>query len=237
MNPLKSIHSMDQKGFTLLEILIAMFILAAVLSTIFTSYTGTFRIIGETESQTDIYAMARIVLARMQEDLESTHLKASEDSESEEGPLKRAIVLGENKEINGRDADTLRFLSRAHIVLDEDHENTGIAEISYYVIQKEEGDSLLLYRSDTLELEEVPEEGTGGLLLCDGLSSINVTYHDVEGEMYESWDSSHDELEIKLPARVSIMLEFVNPTNPEVPHKFMTSVALPMAREIDERAF
>ena len=234
MNPLNQTSSISRKGFTLLEILIAMFIFAVVLTTIFSSYTGTFRIIDETESQTDIYAMARTVLIRMQEDLESIHFKETGSSESEVSSLEPATFLGENKEINGRDADTLRFLSRAHLIFDEEDENPGVAEISYYVSANEVEDSLALYRSDRPELEAPQEEGTGGLILCDGLFSVNITYHDADGEIHETWSSSEDESKHKLPAMVSILLEFVNPKNTEKPHKFMTRVAIPMAGEKHE---
>ncbi|MBW2345581.1 MAG: prepilin-type N-terminal cleavage/methylation domain-containing protein, partial [Deltaproteobacteria bacterium] len=47
-------NSMYAKGFTLLEIMIAIFIFASVLSTIFISYTGTFNIIDKTESRSNI---------------------------------------------------------------------------------------------------------------------------------------------------------------------------------------
>ncbi len=70
---LSRIRGENSPGFTLLEILIAMFIFAIVLSTIYTSYTGTFRILDETKEQTDIYRMARIALERMHEDLESVY--------------------------------------------------------------------------------------------------------------------------------------------------------------------
>ena len=234
MNLLIKKSSISRKGFTLLEILIAMFIFAVVLTTIFSSYTGTFRIIDETESRADIYAMARTVLIRMQEDLESIHFKETGSSESEESSLERATFLGENKEIKGRDADTLRFLSRAHLIFDEEDENPGVAEISYYVSENEGEDSLTLYRSDRPELEAPQEEGTGGLILCDGLFSVSVTYHDADGEMHENWDSSEDESKHKLPVMVSILLEFLNIRNVEKPYKFMTRVALPMARERHE---
>ena len=234
MNLLIKKSSISRKGFTLLEILIAMFIFAVVLTTIFTSYTGTFRIIDETESQADIYAMARTVLIRMQEDLESIHFKETGVLESEESSLEPAIFLGENKDIKGRDADTLRFLSRAHLIFDEADENPGVAEISYYVSENEGEDSLTLYRSDRPQLEAPQEEGTGGLILCDGLFSVSVTYHDADGEMHENWDSSEDESKHKLPVMVSILLEFLNIRNVEKPYKFMTRVALPMARERHE---
>jgi general secretion pathway protein J len=234
MNPLIKTSPISRKGFTLLEILIAMFIFGVVLTTIFTSYTGTFRIIDETESQADIYAMARTVLIRMQEDLESIHFKETGASKPEGSSPEFATFLGENKEIKGRDADTLRFLSRAHLVFDEEDENPGVAEISYYLTENEVEDSLALYRSDRPELEEPQEEGTGGLILCDGLFSVDITYHDADGEMHETWDSSEDESKHKLPVMVSIFLEFVNIRNAEKPYKFMTRVALPMAREKHE---
>ena len=226
MDPISPIN---RRGFTLLEILIAMFIFAVVLTTIFTSYTGTFRIIDETESQTDIYAMARIVLSRIQEDLESINFKEAKTSEPEESSPQPAMFLGEDNEIKGRDADSLRFLSRAHLIFNEEDENPGIARISYYVSENEVGDDLVLYRSDTPELEEPSEEGTGGLILCDGLYSINVTYYDADDESHEHWDASGTEFRNQLPKMVSILLEFVNDESPEKPHKFMTSVALPMA--------
>jgi len=178
--------------------------------------------------------MARTVMIRMQEDLESIHFKETAASKPEGSSVEPATFLGENKEIKGRDADTLRFLSRAHLVFDEEDENPGIAEISYYVSENEVEDSLALYRTDRPELEGPQEEGTGGLILCDNLFSINITYHDADGEMHEAWDSSEDESKHKLPAMVSILLEFVNIRNVEQPYKFMTRVALPMARERHE---
>jgi hypothetical protein len=175
--------------------------------------------------------MARTVLIRIQEDLESIHLKETGTSKTEGDSQVRATFLGENKEKNGRDADTLRFLSRAHLIFDEEDENSGIAEIGYYVSENDGEDTLTLYRSDRPELEEPQEEGTDGLILCDGLFSINITYHDVDGEIQDNWDSSDDEFNNKLPKMVSILLEFENPENVEKPHKFMTRIALPMARE------
>ena len=70
----------DRSGFTLLEILLALFIFTIVLSFIYTSYTGTFRIVDETEYQADIYRMARIAIERIYEDLESVY--APQDTES-----------------------------------------------------------------------------------------------------------------------------------------------------------
>jgi len=237
MNSRNPINQPVSKGFTLLEILIAVFILAIVLSTIFTSYTGTFRIIDETESQADTYGMTRIALGRVLEDLESIYFsKTSETLASEGAAIQATRFVGEDKEIKERSADSLRFLSRAHIVFDEEDKDFEVAEIIYYVKKNEDGDSLVLYRSDTLEFEETLTEDKSGLVLCDGLLSVNFAYYDMNGKLYDSWDSTEGDFVDRLPAMVSIELSFANRSNPEAPIKFMTGVTLPMARDKYEKA-
>lgn len=217
-----------------MEILVAMFIFAIVLSTIYTSYTGTFRIVNETESQADIYAMARVALERMQEDLESVYipLKNEKSPESDEWQAddKEGAFVGEDNEIEGRSNDSLRFISRAHLVFSEQEQRYGTAEIAYDVKKDYEGKGLVLYRTDTPTFQEKPEEGTSGLVLCDNLVSLNLTYYDDEGEVYDNWDSTSDEFNNKIPKMVSIILEFENIADPEMPFTFMTSVALPISQ-------
>jgi general secretion pathway protein J len=223
------VNQTNAKGFTLVEILIAMFIFAVVLFTIYTSCTGTFRIVDETQYQADIYTMARIALERMHEDLESFYIipKDAQTSQSEE---ESAQFVGEDKEIEGRSADSLRFISRAHLVFSEQEQSSGAAEIGYYVGEVNEEKGFALYRTDTPTFQQKPEEGTGGLVLCDSLVSLNLTYYDDEGEVHDNWDSTSDEFKDKIPKLVSIILEFENIADPEMPFTFMTSVALPLAQ-------
>ncbi len=215
-------HVKDRNGFTILEILIALSILATVLSIVFTSYTATFRIIGETESQAEIYQMARIALERIIEDLactlpEDTKTSKSKDTDEESG------FSGENEDIQGRSADSMRFRSWAHLVFSDQDQPWGAAEISYYVEEdEEEEEGLVLYRSDTplLDLDKEPGEEGGGLPLCKKLVSVDFTYRDDDWEDHDDWE------EEGIPRLVSVSLEFINPSNPEAPLKFATNVAL-----------
>jgi prepilin-type N-terminal cleavage/methylation domain-containing protein len=98
-----------RSGFTLVEILLAVFIFAIVLSIIYTSYTATFRIIDETEYQADVYRMARVTLERLYEDLESVYAaKSSESPESEEESRQVVEFVGEEAEINGKGPPSLQ---------------------------------------------------------------------------------------------------------------------------------
>ena len=231
----------NQRAFTLLEVLVALFIFAIVLSTLYAAYIGTFKNIEETESQADIYEMARIALERMVEDLESVYMPQSQSEEASEEKEETSSQIqfeGTIAEVNGRRADSLRFISRAHLVFDEDEKRAGTAEVAYYVTEgneeEEEEEGLTLYRSDTPSFEQSQASGTGGWVLCDRLYSVQFSYHDNEGDSHDSWEATGEDDENRLPSAVSILLEFINPADPESPIKFMTRVALPMAGKEDE---
>jgi general secretion pathway protein J len=226
----------NRHGFTLLEILIAIFIFGVVLSTIYSSFLGTSRVVNETENQAETYRMARITLDRMHDDLESVYVPQNpEPAESDENNVTVGEFVGDDTEIDGRAADSLRFLSRAHIVFSEEDQPSGTAVIEYYVKESEEEEGeeshFVLFRSDTPELEEAPSKGTGGLVLCDKLVSIDFTYYDAVGDEYDSWDTTAEAFEGKIPSMVSITLELENERDAEAPYKFFTTVSIPMGGE------
>jgi len=205
-------------GFTLLEILLALSILATVLSTVFASYTGAFRLVSETESQAEVYQMARIALERILEDLESFY---PEDIEDHQAP------------VSGGNETSLRFLSRARVVFGQADQSWGTTEISYELGEGdgEEGKGKILYRRETLQGEpEEPSVGqTDGLPMCERLASVRFRYYYGDEEWRDEWDPSSEE-ELKM---VSVTLEFLNPSDSETPLKFATSVYLRVVRVDD----
>lgn len=216
---------MDRKGFTLLEVLISIMILVTVLSTVFASYSGTFRIVSETEAQAEIYYMARIALERMLEDLESVYVPEKGKGSSWEGQQETLSLKfeGEDKDVDGQSADSMHFPSRSHIIFEEDDQPWAIVQISYYAEKDEESGSLILFRSEKDLLEETQEDVMDGLPLCENLASIEFRYVGPEGEEQDGWDP-----EERMPRMVSISLGFVNPSNPESSIQFATSIALPV---------
>jgi len=218
-----------QGGFTLLEILIAIFIFALIVSAVFAAYRGTLNIIDETESQENIYQMARIAMERITGDLASAYFpETTRSSEADQTLPEPAFFQGEKTYMEDLRCGQLRFLSLAHLTFSDEKSLVEPAEIAYYGATGVDGDVFDLYRSDTSLTRERPESGTGGLLLCKGLSSIDFIYYDAEGESHENWDSDEGPSKGKLPSRVSILMEFPNRTDPERPFRFMTGIAIPM---------
>lgn len=219
----------SDSGFTLLEILLAIFILTLVVSAVFGAFRGTFKVVNDTEAQEEIYAAARVALERISEDLASAYgdVSAVEKTPDTDTTRRQVIFLGEDHEVDDRSADNLRFLSRAHVSFKAGRPEEGPAEINYYTQYQEETGELALYRSDTLDYLESPDTGQGGLLLCEGLKWLDFTYYDENGNAHKEWAASERNNKAPLPARVEISIGFENSLDPENPLQFVTGVALP----------
>ena len=214
---------MRAKGFTLIEILIAVFILGIVLSTVYASYTGTFRTIRATETDAELYGMARTVLERMTRDLEAT------------APWKGAFTFSARPYYLGdREFTRLTFRSTAHIAFGEKEEPAGIAVIEYGVEEGTEKEGYALSRSDSLHRDPGKEEApTGGFLLCDRVETLTYRFFDSAGKEYDTWDNGQDEAQKKkAPAMVEIRLGLVNEKDREHPFPFMTRVRLPLSQAV-----
>jgi len=216
----------NEKGFTLLEVLLAFFIFAIIFATIYTSYSGSFKTITMTEARIELYRKAAITLERISEDIQASYVSIL-PPDSFGKPAEYTQFLGENNDINGRDADTLRFFATIPPLFDVEMEASSGQLVSYDVKQGTSEDELVLLRSENPEFIDDTEESEG-LILCDGLQAINFTYFDADGEVHDSWDSDSEDFDGYLPHMVTISLEFLNLENPEDPFKFTTSIVLPL---------
>jgi prepilin-type N-terminal cleavage/methylation domain-containing protein len=213
---------MKDRGFTLMEILLAVFILGLVLSTVYASYTGTFRIIREIERDAEIYGMARNALDRMTRDLQSAALWRGAFTF-----ITNSYTLGDKEFVR------LTFRSAAHVRFNEREVPDGITAIEYRIEEGTEREGYTLSRSDNLYRDPGKEgPASGGYLLCDRIETLTYLFTDEAGEEYESWDSGGQiaAQRNKSPASVLIRLSLVNPDNKERPYLFMTRVRIPFNR-------
>ncbi len=214
---------MRAKGFTLIEILIAVFILGIVLSTVYASYTGTFRTIRATETDAELYGMARTVLERMTRDLEAV------------APWKGAFTFtAKPYYLGNREFTRLIFRSTAHIAFSEKEEAAGFAVIEYGIEEGTEKAGYILSRSDSLYRDPGKEVApTGGFLLCDRIETLTYRFFNSTGKESSTWDNGDDEAQKKkAPVMIEIRLGLVNEKDREHPYPFVTRVRLPLAQAV-----
>ena len=206
--PIRFFHS---RGFTLLEIMVAVFILGLVFSTVYAVFSGTLSTVRELDDDARAYAMARITLDHMSRDLSS--LQRFQDA---------FYLRGENVQIGKRDFASLSFWSAAHLSYERDGEGGQPAEIRYTVREDREG-GFALWRSDIPQARpSLDQKATGGVIICERLQTMRLTFYDESGQKEDTWDSttSLDRQKGKPPVMVAIELILENKRDAEKPHRF-----------------
>ncbi|MDI9569437.1 MAG: type II secretion system protein GspJ [Pseudomonadota bacterium] len=226
-------HAPRAAGFTLVELLIAVFILTVVTSTIYTAYRGTFRLISETEYEGEVYESARAVMTRLQQDLGALSSYKGE-----------FLFVAKRQDMTGGDFMEVSFLSAAHIEFDADEPQGGIAAIRYLVEEDKytadtraagEGPpSYRLVRVDAL-FDNRPRDAAAtpqGFALCEHIQSFAWKFYDPDGKEHETWDSGGDAegQKKRAPAVVEVRLDLANPRDRERPYRFSTRFHLPVNR-------
>jgi general secretion pathway protein J len=195
------------RGFTLLEIMVAIFIFAIVITTIFASYSAVSSGNEIIDQNTASYEMASNCLNRMIMDLKSIHLTLppaySPPALGESPELYR--IVGETTDIQGTAFPRLRFTSLSHISFGEKKER-GIARIVYYVQAAEDG-NYVLKRADRLYPYGKFEEKPGDPVLCRDVKSLTFKYYDDDGTDYDLWDSDSEDFGYSTPTAIDIRLE------------------------------
>jgi prepilin-type N-terminal cleavage/methylation domain-containing protein len=210
------------RGFTLIEILIAIFILSVVLSTIYAAYTGTFRVVRGFDYDSELYGMARSAMGRMTRDLGAlSPYKGDYEFRSE------ALDLADGPFLK------LTFRSAAHLTFRGKEASTGVGIIAYDIRKDPNAEGYVLWRVDDMaggkEAEKAEEERKGGgYVLCEKIQSLRYVFYDKEGKEYELWNSTGEltSQKKKAPAMVQITLKFINPENRDSPFPFSTRVYL-----------
>ncbi len=205
-----------RRGFTLIEILVAIAILAVVLSTIYVSYISTMRVVKNLEYGDEIYYMARITLERMVLDLQS----ACKGKDSYEF----ATLMDSSGKLPLKGVS---FLSRAHLDFNGPGDSMAAAQISYELEGDPDSGGFSIIRRDVLKQGEGPSGGEG-FILCKRLQFLNLRFYDSTGREYSQWNSQagSEAQRNKVPSAIFIELNFINPDDEANPYKFVTRLIL-----------
>ncbi|MFV1950941.1 MAG: type II secretion system protein GspJ [Nitrospinota bacterium] len=208
--PLHIIKNRD--GFTIIEILLALSIMAIVVSIMFSLYYASTGIIEEGRSKSDIYQTARLSLDRMSNEISSTFYSENSGSEDilstpDEKP-ERIIFIGEDIQDGEYSLDRLNFISAIYRWIRKDAPETELCEIGYYLSQeyKEDGTRVLLRREDAT-VDDEPLEGGNVLELAESVVGLDFKYYDENGKnKTDSWDSTTTDKGRKIPSAVKITI-------------------------------
>ena len=215
-------------GFTLLEILIAIFIFSIVVTTILTSYNSVFTGAAAIDKGITSYEMAKNCLDRMIFDLKSVYVAMPPQYTPPgfDDPPDLYRINADTVYIKNTAFPRLRFASLAHMAFRGRIEE-GIAEIVYYV-QETEDRGYVLRRADSLYPYQPFEEKNSDPVLCEGLKSLVFKFYDQKGTEYDLWDSDAEDFGFATPISIGIKLELGEDSDSQL---FETMVTFPVQRK------
>ena len=215
-------------GFTLVELMISVFMLAIIVTTLFGAYRAVFSNAGALEQFRTDFEMARNCLDRITIDLTGIHVMLPpqyrpSNSDSTADPY---AVVGDQVAEGRENFSRLKFASVSHVPSRRDFPQ-GVAEIVYQV-KNDARNGFVLKRSDRLFRDESLDSDHNDPALCFHVRGFKLTYYDDAGREFDVWDSESDASKHATPSAVGIRLEIGDSENAQV---YQTRVHLPVARE------
>jgi general secretion pathway protein J len=192
------------RGFTLLEVLISIAILAAITSLLFGAFSALKRSKDGLTRMQDRQREARLAMARMTRELQSAYLSAHL-------PINQALMIQKTifRGETGTPADRVDFTAFANMRLEKDSHVSDQCEISYYASPNPDGSGTtdLVRRVDSsIDLE--PTKGGKVEVLATDIDLFDLQYLDSQtAQWQERWDTTQATGQIdRLPLQVRITL-------------------------------
>lgn len=215
-----------RRGFTLLEVLLAVTILALVGTMVYGGFSQTALNKARVEEDVDHARVVHMTLDRIARELTmayvSTHVNPSLDLR-----VVQTAFIGKD---NGDD-DRIDFTSFSHRRLYRNARESDQNEISYFVTESPEDPSTrVLARREQNRIDEDPRRGGKSQILLSNVEEFNVDYFDpLLSDWVQTW-STIDALAQpnRLPTQVRIRLAVKDPRRPNETQTFGTRVTIPI---------
>jgi len=186
------------RGFTLIEVLLALAILAAVLGVVYASFFNAEESIRRAETVRDDTDLARGLISRLSADIENTYVKGSANVIGFTGAKEEPELDGEKRRLDSLSLTTLTNWRRPGT------KESELWEVGYRFQEKTGGDvNRVLLRREKRELtEDVPfAEGGTEYELTDRVRQLRLRYYD-GAAWKDDWKWKE---KASLPSRVEVL--------------------------------
>ena len=201
------IGQFNSRGFTLFEILIAIFIFSLVVTVVFASFREIATSAGIINNSNDDYEMVQNFMELFSRDLESVYVEkkpAYKKPAFNSSPDPYRFVC-KTEVIDGVTLPQIRFTSNSHLPVNRDNKK-GIAEIVYYADESDEY-GIILRRSDRISFGDEFVKKKFHPVVLRKLKTLTLKYYDADGQEHDTWDSESSDTHYATPSSVGIHLE------------------------------
>jgi len=183
----------NSKGFTLIEVLLAVAILAVLITVVYGSFSTASRNIQQAEERRDDTDLARALLSRMSDDIANAYVNTAMNS-----PTLLTIFFGKKEEVEGGEEkirhDSINLTTLTNWRRPNTKE-TELWEVGYYFKENPEspeGQRYSLYRREKrlLSRDSPALEGGDEYELSDRIESLQIRYYNgMSKQWVDEWDT------------------------------------------------
>jgi len=186
------------RGFTLLEVMIAIAITAVIGSMAVGVYQQVDRAATVAREQGERYAGARLALTRMVREISMAFL--SDHFDTARFRDRPTLFKGER--------DTLLFTTMSHVRLVQDAKESDQAVVEYLVERDPASGEDALFRREKVRLDDEPDRGGRTDLVATHVKRLSLQYWDLKRkEWVREWSTRTPEKLNELPTRVRVELD------------------------------
>ena len=216
---------LSQRGMTLIEVMVAMGLFAAVGALVYGGFAQTARAKRTLEVQLDRYHEVRMAMERMVRELSmayvSTHVNISPSLQG-----MRTTFIGKDSGFG----DRIDFTSVSHTRIYRNAKESDQNEISYFIADAPGGEGKVLARRMQPRIDDKPQEGGRVEVLLNDVLEFDLEYLDsASWEWVKSWDAVQGMGQTnRLPTQVKIKLTIPDISGREKREVFTTRASLPL---------
>ena len=198
----------NSRGFTLVEILIAVLIFSIIISILFSSFKAFIISSEKVKEEIAHSEVIKNVFKRISMDFESIFILQpprykKPQFNSDPDPYS---FVGKEVTVGQQVVSSMVFTSLAHAKLGV-NQRDGVARIAYY-LKENENNMYDLYRADALPPFPEEPESCSDPVLCRDISGFEVLYKDFNGDEYRFWDSEAEEFKYTFPVSIDMKIIF-----------------------------
>ncbi len=220
-----------QNGFTLIEIMLALALMAFVTSLLWGTFAQTAKIKQRIESAQDRTHTVRVALMRMTREIEMAYRAASDGIGTQE---RRTMFSGSSH----NDFDELHFSWLGHQRMRADAPEGDTAVVTYFTapdLDDPMATNLMRRETRRLEAKDLKMIPAETYILCPAISRLKLAYYDYKQKDWrEEWDTTKADGQPYMPTQVRISLTVLDERGMAI--TFTSIARLHVMETVDYRA-
>ncbi|GAB6142904.1 hypothetical protein JCM12294_03410 [Desulfocicer niacini] len=224
-----------QRGFTLMEILVAVVIFAILMTTVLSSFKAFVMSSDHIRTAISRDEAMGPPLGILSRDLMYLHLSLppsyiKPDTRSNPDPFR---LVGDSKTVGGETFSRVRFVSRG-LLTARGKEQDQLVQVIYYARSNDTGGVDLCRSENVFPWTEDAENDCDPVLVRD-INAFELTFFDSDGETFIHWDSDAEAFDRATPSSMKVLIRFKGPhvreEDSQTGETLMTSILLPIRRK------